>query len=255
MRSASLFLFLLFLISPGLRAQESAQLVFDEANTFLQEGNYPEAMDRYRTILASDQVSGALFLNMGIASTQLDSMGLAKYYFIKASEFPTTNEQAMLGLEYVNSQFSRQSAQLPKLPWDRAIDSLKDGIGSEGVFIIGFIFIITGVLLILLNWFGSMSFKKFRTVLALICTAGVLIIILAFYVDYIDNRYSEAVIVSTEKQVKSGASDSADLVSLAYEGYTVTIDNNTSLTHDGWYYIRLGNGQFGWITRSGTRIL
>lgn len=255
MRFVYLILLSILLYSPVLKAQESAQLVFDEANTLLQEGDYPEAMDRYRTIHASDQVSGALFLNMGIAATQLDSMGLAKYYFLKAAEFPTTVDQATLGLEYVDSQFSRQSAQLPKLPWDRAIDTLKVGVGSDGVFIIGFVFIVLAMILVLMKWFGMANFKKYRTILALVFSTGVLIVILAFYVDYVDNRYSEAVIVSIEKQVKSGASETSDLVSLAYEGYTVTIDNTASMSHDGWYYIRLGNGQFGWISRSGTRIL
>ncbi len=255
MRSAHLLLLIVLLFASEVRAQESAQLVFDEANTFLQEGDYQEAMNRYRKIHASNQVSGALFLNMGIAASQLDSMGLAKYYFLKAAEFPTTTEQATIGIEYVNSQFSRQSAQLPKLPWDRAIDSLKAGLGSDGVFIIGFVFVVFAMVLVLLKWFGMANFKKFRTVLALVFSAGVLVIVLAFYVDYVDNRYSEAVIVSIEKQVKSAASETSNLVSLAYEGYTVTIDNNASMNHDGWYYIRLGNGQFGWISRSGTRIL
>ena len=255
MRLVCLFLLLFLFTAPQAVSQESAQLVFDEANTLLKEGDYPEAMARYRTIHASNQISGALFLNMGIAATQLDSMGLAKYYFLKASEFPTTIEQATLGLEYVDSQFSRQSAQLPKLPWDRAIDSLKTGLGADKVFIIGFILIVLAMILVLLRWFGMANFKKFRTTLALVFSAGVLIVILAFYVDYVDNRYSEAVIVNIEKQVKSGPSESSDLVSLAYEGYTITIDNNASTAHDGWYYIRLGNGQFGWISRSGTRIL
>ncbi len=244
----------LFLFS-GIHAQENAQLLFDQANTLLEESDYIEAISMYRSIEQSGTISGALYLNMGIAATQLDSMGLAKYYFLKSSEFTTTADLANEALEYVESQFSRQSARLPKLPWDRAVDWLKDGPGAVSVFIIGFAFIIFAVLLVLLKWMNIVAISKFSAVLSSFSITGILIILLSFYVDYIEQRYSEAVIITSEIQVKQGASESSDLVSLGYEGYEITVDNRTSNSVDGWIYIRLGNGQFGWIETRGVKIL
>ena len=42
---------------------------------------------------------------------------------------------------------------------------------------------------------------------------------------------------------------------MAYEGYDLTIDWKKSKTIENWYYIRLGNGQFGWIKAKGIKIL
>ncbi len=255
MRKAFGILLLTILSISGAHAQESAQLLFDQANSLLEENDYPEAMSMYHAIEQTGVVSGALYLNMGIASTQLDSMGLAKYYFMKSLNFQTTNASASEALEYVESQFSRQSAQLPKLPWDRAVDWLKNGPGSETVFLIGFFLITIAVSLVLLKWAALFSFSKLPAFVTTLSSIGLLIILLSFYVDYIDQRYSEAVIITSEIQVKQSANEAADLVSLGYEGYAITIDHITSKTTDGWLYIRLGNGQFGWIEHQGIKIL
>lgn len=248
----SLILFLIPLLSS---AQQSDQLLFDQANSLLEEGSFPAAMQAYKVIEQTGQVSGGLFLNMGITAVQLDSMGLAKYYFLKATQFTTTREEASNALEYVSSQFSRQSATLPKLPWDKAVDFMKNGIGAFGVFMIGFCLVFLSVLLVLAKWFRVLSFGKINTFITTFIVSGILIVLLSFYVDYVDQRFSEAVIVMKETQVMQQPEASSDLISLAYEGYSIVIDHRKSNSSEGWYYIRLGNGQFGWIQPGAAKIL
>ena len=246
---------LALLLVSGIQAQQSPQLLFDEANTLLENNDFVDAMNIYRQIERGEQVSGALFLNMGIASTQLDSLGLAKYYFLRASKFESTHDSAMEALEYVESQFSRQSATLPKLPWDKAVDWLKDKPSSSGVFFAGFVCILIAIAFVLMHWFNIVSLKKPSTVISSFTITSILIVALAFYVDYVDQRYSEAVIITNEIQVKQKADENADLVSLGYEGYSITIDHIVSKEVPDWLYIRLGNGQFGWTRKSGVKIL
>lgn len=238
-----------------VQARQHAQLRFDQANTLLQEGDFTSAMEAYRSIEADGEVSGALFLNMGITAIEIDSMGLAKYYFLKASKFKSSRESALQALEYVDSQFSRQSAMLPKLPWDKAVDQLKDGPGATGVFIVGFILILISVTVIILKWFGILSFKHQTVIITTATIASILTVVLAFYVDYVDQRYHEGVVINKEIQVTQQPSETADLVSLAYEGYSITVDTFESKKANGWYYIRLGNGQYGWIKKEGAKIL
>lgn len=248
------FLILLFANFETL-AQESAQFLFDEANTLLENNEYTKAMNIYRTIEQGDEVSGALFLNMGIASTQLDSMGLAKFYFLKSAQFSSTNVAAIEALEYVESQFSRQSATLPKLPWDNAVDWLKTVPGIYGVFYLGFVFLLITMILIILKWFKIVTYKKIGSLIAYLAVTGILIVILAFYVDYVDQRYTEGVIVMNEVQVRTKPDDASEFVSIGYEGYSITIDNKLSIQESGWLYVRLGNGQFGWIKKNGVKTL
>lgn len=254
MRTLINALLLFVLLSGSAVAQGSPQLMFDQANDLLEEGQYPEAMNMYRQIEHSGVVSGPLFLNMGIAATEIDSMGLAKYYFLRATKFDLTEDEAMDALEYVSAQFSRQSATLPKLPWDKAVDQLKEGPGAEGVFIVGFLLVLIAFTIILLHWFRIFAIKRYTGTIIALIVLSIAVLGLSFYVDYVDQRYSEGVITTRELQVKQRPAEEADLVSLAYEGYSITIDERISRQHEDWIYIRLGNGQYGWIPDRGVKV-
>ena len=253
---ALLLLCLIWLVgSAETNARQNAQIMFDQANTLLDENEFMGALDSYRNIVAIGEVSGPLFLNMGIAAMEIDSMGLAKYYFLKASRFSTTEEEAAEALEYVASQFSRQSAILPKLPWDRAVDRLKAEVGATFIFILGFLMISVSVIVIILSWFNKVKVPKKNTIIGTATTLSVLTVILAFYVDYVDQRYKEGVVIAKEIPVRTNPAENADLVSIAYEGYSITVDTFTSENAEEWYYIRLGNGQFGWVKKPGSKLL
>jgi hypothetical protein len=246
---------ILFLMNSIVLAQSSPQLKFDTANDFLENGEYRNALKEYRQIEESEMVSGPLYLNMGIAAVQIDSLGLAKFYFLQAQNFETTRKSAEQALDFVNSQFSRQSAKLPKLPWDRAVDTFKVTPGTFGLFLIGYGLFCVGLILIIARWFDRVSFSKEKNVIISLFVISTLLISLAYYVDYVDERYDEAVLIKESATVSVAPEENTELVSMAYEGYDLTIDWKNSANVENWYYIRLGNGQFGWIKAKGIEIL
>ncbi len=254
MRFLSVIILTVILIG-NAAAQNSAQLTFDNANDLLKEGKYHEALKQYRVIEKTGFESGPLYLNMGIATVQIDSLGLAKYYFLKAEKFKSVEVQSSQALEFVNSQFSRQSAILPKLPWDRAVDVFKRKPGTFGLFVIGYIFLCISLLMIVMKWFNIIELPKHKNLIITGFTISAVIIGLSFYVDYVDQRYDEAVLITEQSPVSETPSESSALVSMAYEGYDLTIDHKMSSNQPGWYYIRLGNGQYGWVKEKGIKIL
>lgn len=228
---------------------------FDQANTLLENGAPMEAMSAYRSIENSGSVSGALYLNMGITAMQLDSLGLSKFYFLKAKEFSTTQQQATEALDYVNSQFSRQSAILPKLPWDRAIDWINNELSAFGLFLTGFLFTLSGLAFLYLGWLDKIPLSKtFSTQLTLILI-GLFLALVAFYADYVNLRYDEGVLISNSQRVLESPDENSALVSIAYEGYDLTVDLWESEEAENWLYVRLGNGQFGWTKSNGIKTL
>lgn len=246
---------LLFIGFSGFSASaQSNQAIFDEANTYFEEGELSRAMKLYRLLEKENQVSGALFLNMGIVAVQLDSMGLAKYYFLKSAEFEETEDRANTALQYVNNQFSRQSATLPKLPWDRAVEWMIEIPTAFGVFILGFTIICISLFFLYLKWFNLLALNGFRWYSISGLTAGGLLILLSFYVDYVDRRYDQGVIIESSKRVLQSPDEGGNLVSIAYEGYSVIIDGWKSAEYNEWIYIRLGNGQYGWTPKDGIKL-
>jgi hypothetical protein len=248
----SVWLLLSFTVSV---AQQSPQAIFDEANTLFGNGELTEALSLYRTIEESGHVSGALYLNMGIAAVQLDSLGLAKFYFLKAADFSTTASKAETALDYVNSQFSRQSAMLPKLPWDRAVQWINEVPTAAGLFLIGFIITTVGLIVLYLTWFNKLSFQNISSYVIALVIAGSALAGLAFYADYVNQRYGAAVLITNSQRVLQAPDADATLESIAYEGYDLTVDHWKSEEQPDWLYIRLGNGQYGWIKNKGVKIL
>ncbi|MFP8489532.1 hypothetical protein ACKGJO_10610 [Gracilimonas sp. Q87] len=248
---------LLLLIPLAVFSQDAVaqQGAFDKANNLLENGSPMKAMSAYRSIKSSGDVSGALYLNMGITAMQLDSLGLSKYYFLKATEFSTTRKKAIEALDYVNSQFSRQSAILPKLPWDRAIDWINNELTAFGLFLIGFLFTLAGLTLLYLGWLNKISLSKTFSIQLTLILIGSSLALLAFYADYVNQRYDGAVLISSSQRVLETPDEDSPLVSIAYEGYDLTVDHWESESVEGWTYVRLGNGQYGWTKPDGIKVL
>lgn len=236
-------------------AQDSPQARFDEANDALEENNYSRALTQYKSLEQENVVSGALFLNMGITYMRLDSLGQAKYYFMKARDYRETEARAGEALEFVDSQFSRQSAVLPKLPWDLAVEWLQDNMGATNLLGIAIILLNTGVILFVSKWFFS-SFDRLLHWSGLI-TSGIalLLILTSFYTHYVSERYSPAVMIAEKASVVEQPMENASLISQAYEGYTFTVDHYRSSEQPDWQYVRMSNGLYGWIPENTIRVL
>lgn len=252
-----LFLVISFLLCWSVAgfAQHNPQAIFDRANEELNSGAYNQAISLYKNLEAQNMVSGALFLNMGISYQRIDSLGKAKYYFLKASQFEETEHKAEQALEFLETQFSRQSAVLPKLPWDRATDWLQHNIGATNLLMTGVILFNVGVLMFIVHWFIQWYPKFFRNGGITVTGIAVLIIALSFYTHYVNERYSTAVMVTQKVSVFENPREEASLVSRAFEGYTFTVDHYRSENQPQWSYVRMSNGLYGWIPSSEILIL
>lgn len=244
----TIFLSLAFIILSGFPAALNAQQArFDQATYLLQQNEYQEAIQLYKSIAEDGFESGSLWLNLGISYTYLDSLGTAKFYLLQAEQFPETKTQAQNALAYVNERFTRQSAVLPQLPWDRFFESLSRNAGTSFLYVLSFIFLYTGAGAIIFSWFR----KKFEPFLRTTGIGSIVISILffgcTFYLQYLDNRYGTGVLVDQETSVYEQPREDSPVVSSAYEGYTLRVDFYDSQAEPGWNYVRLENGMYGWI--------
>ena len=241
----TLFLFTLGVTYTSvLHAQQSS---FDRATEQLEQQNFQEAISQYRQITNNGYESGALYFNKGIAYSQLDSLGLAKYYFLKSSLFPETKEESQQAVDYLNERFSRRSATLPPLPWEQLTNYLKNQIGVSSLFSMALIFLYLGIIGVLLFWFYS-KFSSYSYYIGISAfTMSLLLFITAFYIQHHENRYATGIVIDRQSVVYQLPDRSSAEISTAYEGYTLRIDNRVSEEYQDWIYIRLENGMKGWI--------
>lgn len=242
-----IFLIAVFcLLVPGSKAF-AQQTLFDEANSLLSEGNYQQAINMFQSIADDGHESGALWQNLGVAYTRLDSLGKAKYYFLKAEKFSETEQQAETALQFINNQFPRQSAVLPALPWIRFINFLSENIGLQAIAFAALFFLYLGIASKIGAWF-RFDFKKTLNYVSYgSIIFSVVLLICSIVIQYQQNRYSTGVMIDREAPVYQRPEDNSTVISTAYEGYKMQVDKTESENQQSWKYIRLENGMYGWI--------
>ncbi|MDZ7683553.1 MAG: hypothetical protein U5J63_18040 [Fodinibius sp.] len=246
---------LLLCFTTASYSQQPAQASFDQANEQLEAGNYRQAISQYKNLEAQNTISGALYLNLGISYQRIDSLGKAKYYLMKAAQFEETSDRAEDALKFVESQFSRQSAVLPKLPWDVAVGWLQDHIGAENMLAAAIIILNIGVLIFAGHWFLHWKPQLLRITAYVLVGSAIVVMLTSFYTHYVSQRYSTAVMITQKVPVTENPQQDASLVSQAFEGYTFTVDHRRSQSHPGWSYVRMSNGLYGWIPNNKILIL
>lgn len=236
-------------------AASAQQAAFDSANTLLEEQQYSEAIEAYKTIYKDGHVSGALWLNLGVAYARVDSLGKAKFYLMRASEYSETEQIAESSLERIESQFSRRSAVLPMLPWDRLFNFLDSVLGAAGLMVIGLIILNLTAALLLASWFRPNLKSLFRklsyafAVIALLCIGS------SVYLNLQEQWYDIGVTVVDRINVYDRPSSNSPVVSTAFEGYSMRVHSHEELppsadvsgSGEDWSYVRLANGLYGWI--------
>ena len=232
----------------------SPQAIFDKANIQIELKHYRKALDLYQAINHQDVASGPLYLNMGIAWTQLDSLGLAKYYFLKAADFPSTKSQALQGVDYVNNQLEHNETLLPPLPWDRFFNWIENQIGIHFLVFISIIIINLGVLLFIATWLWPQYRKWTKSPGYGILVIGIILLLLAGFTDYQARRFTPAIQIVKESNIRQSPDSNSEIVSLSYKGYRFRIDRERSQKYPDWYYVRMGNGQYGWIHRNDLKL-
>ncbi len=232
----------------------SPQAIFDKANIQIELHHYDRALALYQAIENEHVDSGPLYLNMGIAYSRQDSLGLAKYYFMKAAGFSSTHTRALDGIDFVNNRLTHNETLLPALPWDRFFNWIRTQIGIHALVFISLLIINLGVVAYIASWLWP-AYKKWLEKPGLgILILGILLLILGGFTDYQARRYTPAIQIVKESNVREKPAAKAGVVSLAYEGYRFQIDHKRSKNHPGWYYVRMGNGQYGWIHRDDLKL-
>lgn len=245
--------FMLMMIFPVLLFAQQSR--FDEATDLLEENQYREALEIYQEIENEGHEAGALWFNMGIIYNQLDSPGMAKYYLLRSASYPETEQQAKESIRYLDSRFSRRSAVLPKLPWETFFESLDESPGVKGLFMFGLLFLNIAAGLLIASWFYKQQGKILKYTAATFLTFSILFLISGGYVDYLNNQFGTGVMVQDRTQVYENPDDESNSVSTAFEGYQLKVYYRKSREKDGWNYVRLENGLYGWIDSETIRVL
>ncbi|MGM0737655.1 MAG: hypothetical protein ACQETM_00610 [Bacteroidota bacterium] len=243
-------------LTPG-GGEMRPQALFNRGNYMMEEEDFARAVEIFGQIEADGHASGALFYNMGISYLYLDSLGQASYYFHKSTAYRESAKPGKEGIETVERLMRARGTLIPQLPWYAFVDWFLFDMPHLGWVAWSLVLLNAGVLVLLVGW----RYRPNRRVALAgkaAAVAGVLLLSIGISVSVWAGGYLQAVITTGQVVIQPQPDYIVEedmAPDLAYEAYTVTLDQRQSRQHDGWVHIRLRNGVSGWIPESAVRIL
>ncbi|MEX0779705.1 MAG: hypothetical protein WD491_01110 [Balneolales bacterium] len=233
---------------------DSPQELFNRGNFYLEQSKFPEALDIYRNIEQKEYISGPLYLNMAISYVNVDSLGMAKYYFLKAGEYSATKAKGDEGVALIERRLQQQRGTLPRLGWISFNEWLYFDLSVTMVLLSGLLLFNIGLIFIVAAWFSNFQ-RSLKYSGVTFFAIGALLVLFSIIIDSQSKDYNRAVMIEARTSLRSHPSEDNDAVATVYEGYTFTLHQNQSRQYEGWEYIRLSNGLYGWIEEKAIRRL
>jgi len=238
----------------GSDTKRTVQETFERGVSEVNSGNLD---DGYQTLLSLHEQgyrSGYLYYNLAVTAYKMDSISVAKYYYVISRQYRETYVVSEQALSYVDSRFPNKAPSLPSLPWERFFDYLERTIGVSLLFILGIFGINLFVLLYLISKKGNTSswILYFYKILGLF---SLVTLIITFYIDYRNARFTEAVMITGQHALKEVPDSNARVLAQTYEGFQFTVDRNASKPDQGWWYVRMSNGVYGWLPVGSIRVI
>ncbi len=241
----------------GSTMEERPQALFNRGNFMMEEQNYAEALEIFRHIESSGLVSGPLFYNMGISHLYLDSLGKASFYFHKSTAYRETADRGQEGIAAVERLMRTRGTFIPQLPWYAFFDWFFFYMNHLAWIVWGLFLLNAGVLVLVAGWLYRPD-RRIAIAGMAVAVAGIILIIASVSISIWANGYRQGVVVANNVPIQPQPDlivDEDMTPDLAYEAYTVTLDQRKSNLHEDWVHIRLRNGVSGWIPESTVRLL
>ena len=247
--------FLMLLSSAGLYASEaSADMLWTDANSAYEHGDWTSALDAYEQISALGLESAPLYYNIGNVYYRLNEYAKAVLYYERALKLDPSFEDAQFNLEHMNSLLQDKIEVIPEFFLKEWMADVSRTMSSNAWAVI-FLCLLALTLALLLVFRLSPSIVGRRVgFFAGLVTLLLMFSALAFSVwqknDY--QRHDEAVVMKTVTSVKSSPSSgsSTDLFIL-HEGTKVKV-----LDHEGaWTNVSLSDGRQGWMKTDDIEII
>lgn len=244
---------ILFLLISGISSAQTANVLFENANTLYKEGKYQQAIEIYEQIESKKEVSSELYYNLANAYYKLNKVAPSIYNYEKALQLNPLNEDAQNNLIIANRLTLDRIEELPKSVFQKINENMLQKLTYNSWAVITVLLSFLAATLFLLFYFSYTPSKKrfyFTTsVLSFLILAITLTITFTQYNQ--TTKTVEGIIFTEEVEVKNAPTKDANEVFTLHEGTKVNVLD----TVDSWKKIKLVDGKIGWVKKSSIKLL
>lgn len=219
--------------------------LFDEANTFYNNGKYTEAIQKYESVLSSGQHSADLYFNLGNAHYKLNHIAPSIYYYEKALQLAPNDEEVKNNLVFAKNMTIDAIDTVPEIGLSKFVRKAINTFSFDVWAIISVALMILFVVLFLMYYFTHLTNKKRITFIASLASIffACLSLAFAFQKFAMDKKDKPAIVFAQEAQVRTDPNLSGEESFRLHEGTKVQVLDTIS----SWNQIQLTDGKTGWI--------
>ncbi len=244
------FKFLFFiLVSLGCFAQNN-QSLFQQGNTYYNQGKYTEAIQAYEAILKTGNSSAEVYFNLANANYKLNHVAPSIYYYEKALQLKPNDTEIRNNLAFAQKMTLDAIDVLPEVGFDKLFKNSASIFSADTWAYIA----VLAMLLFLVSYFLFYSSTKKR--LAFIAAFSFLLLaFVALFFAYtksnIDAKNNPAIIFAEETAIKNEPNLRSQEAFKLHEGTKVQVID----TINDWKKIQLTDGKTGWVYSNDIKLL
>jgi tetratricopeptide (TPR) repeat protein len=226
---------------------------FTIANNLYKVGKYNEAIEYYEKIVNQNYFSFELYYNMGNTYFKLKNYPKAILYYEKAKKINSTDEELNHNLKLANTFIKDKVEEIPQLFISNFYSELvKSKKADDWAWLsIKLMFLaLSGFLLFLFS--SNYNLKKIGFYSAItIVLLSVLTVSFGFAQKKNEEDMSYAILMIPSCNVLASPDEKATRLFVIHEGIKLKINKK----ENDWIYIKLSNGNGGWIKASDVEII
>ena len=244
---------ILFLLISSISSAQTANVLFENANTLYKEGKYQKAIEIYEQIESKKEVSSELYYNLGNAYYKLNKVAPSIYNYEKALQLNPLNEDAQNNLIIANRLTLDRIEELPKSIFQKINENILQKLTYNSWAVITVLLSFLAATLFLLFYFSyTPSKKRFYFTTSILSFLKLVIALTITFTQYNQTKITvEGIIFTEEVEVKNAPTKDANEIFTLHEGTKVNILD----TVDSWKKIKLIDGKIGWIKKSSIKLL
>nr|WP_321221513.1 tetratricopeptide repeat protein [uncultured Psychroserpens sp.] len=237
----------------GTQSFAQNQSIFEKANTLYNDGNYTEALSKYKSILDTGEHSAELYFNIANAHYKLNHIAPSIYYYEKALLLKPNDKDILNNIAFAKNMTIDAIEVVPEVGFSRLIKKATHTMVYDNWAKLSIILVVLFVVLFLVYYFSQSTSKKRLAFIFSLSSLGVAFLALAFaFNSYkLDQKNQPAIVFAQESQIKNEPNlRSAEAFKL-HEGTKVQVIDTVS----NWTRIKLTDGKTGWVISDDIKML
>lgn len=245
-------LFLLLIITNLVNAQNVDKL-FVNANNLYKAGKFEDAIKEYEIIESKKLVSLELYYNLGNSYYKLNKVGPAIYYYEKALNIDSSNEDVRNNLVFAKRLALDNIEELPKTVLQKFNKNYLQKLSCDQWAIVVITFSVLGSLFFLLFYFAEIpSKKRFYFVISIVSFILLLGSLFITYSQYNTSKTNNpAIVFAEETEIRNAPTLNSEIVFKLHEGTKVIVLDAV----DDWKKVKIKDGKLGWIIAEDIKML